>query len=88
MVMSSNEESEGIPNYCGQIFVIMDKWLNQQADKKGDKALKIVNDAIRNNIKANMTYYEGLAKAAQQNGQKDLASRNRLLARLYKGLLK
>jgi hypothetical protein len=75
-----------ISGYCRQTFAILDKWLNQVGQEKGDQALNIVRGAIQNNLDANVTYYEELAKQAEQNGQTELAAKNRLLARLYKGL--
>lgn len=81
-----NDESQ-LSTYCSQTFVILDKWLNQVGGEKGEQALGIVKSALQNNIRANMTYYEGLAKEAENNGEHELASRNRLLAKLYKGLV-
>jgi len=80
-----NDESQ-LSNYCSQTFVILDKWLNQVGGEKGEEALSIVKSALQNNIRANITYYEGLAREAENNGLNELASRNRLLAKLYTGL--
>jgi hypothetical protein len=62
--------------------------LNKVGAESGDKALKIVQDNFQNNVKANMTYYEDLAHEAEKSGQKKFASQHRLLALLYKELLK
>ncbi|AFU58982.1 hypothetical protein Ngar_c20500 [Candidatus Nitrososphaera gargensis Ga9.2] len=78
---------EQVSSYCTQTFVILDKWLNQLGREKGDEALKIIKEALRNNTKANITYYQEFAKEAKENGHVELASQNMLLARLYKGLL-
>jgi hypothetical protein len=74
-------------NYCSQTFVALDKWLNKAAAENGDEALKIVKENFQNNVKANLTYYEGLAEEAEKSGQKKLASKHRLLVSLYKELL-
>ena len=80
-------DDQELSNYCNQTFVILDKWLSEVGAKKGDEALVVVKKALENNIKANITYYESLAGEAEKNGLSTLASRNRLLARLYSGLL-
>ncbi len=86
--MTTQDDGEGqLSNYCSQTFIILDKWLHQISKEKGAEALTIVKSALQNNIKANMTYYEELAKQAEKNGQHELASRNGLLAKLYMGLL-
>jgi hypothetical protein len=82
-----SDKAESLSNYCSQTFVVLDKWLNQVGAEKGDKALQIVKDAIENNLKANITYYENIVNAAEENGLTELASRHLLMARLYKGLL-
>jgi hypothetical protein len=66
----------------------LDKWLNKVGAECGDKALKIVQDNFQNNIKANVTYYENLVEEAEKSGEKKLASKHRLLVRLYKELLR
>lgn len=81
------KDDENLSSYCTQTFVILDKWLNQMGQEKGEEAIKIIKEAMLNNIKANITYYQGLAKEAEGNGHTELASQNMLLARLYKGLL-
>lgn len=73
-------------NYCTQTFIALDKWLNRVGAESGEKAVKIVKDNFQNNIQANVTYYEDLAEEAEKNGQKNLASRHRLIAKLYKEL--
>jgi hypothetical protein len=56
--------------------------LNQAAQESGQEALSIVNSVLQNNPRANMTYYEDIAREAQSHGHDELASRNRLLAEL------
>ena len=75
-------------NYCAQMFIALDKWLNQAGTEKGDKALKMVSGTFQNNIHANVTYYTTLAEEAKKKGEMKLAARNELLARLYRELLK
>lgn len=82
-----NAPDERLSGYCSQTFVILDKWLNEIGKAKGEESLEIVRHALHNNIKANVTYYEGIAVEAQKIGQTELANRNKLLAKLYKGLL-
>lgn len=81
-------KDNNLSNYCSQTFVILDKWMNQVAQEKGEQALKIVKGALQTNIEANVTYYENLASEAGKNGQTELAAQNRLLATLYRGLLR
>jgi hypothetical protein len=88
MTISRLSSGGELYNYCSQTFVVLDKWLNQIGTEKGDEALQIVKDAIENNVKANIAYYENLAKEAEDNGLDELAAKHKLLARLYKGLLK
>jgi hypothetical protein len=76
-----------LSNYCSQTFVILDKWLTQIGIEKGDDALEIVKEAFQNNINANMTYYETVANEAEKRGENEIASQNRRIAKLYKGLL-
>jgi hypothetical protein len=81
-----NDEGQ-LSNYCTQTFTTLDRWLNQVSGEQGEQSLGYVKQAWQNNLKANMTYYEEFARAAEKNGEHELASRNSLLARLYKGLL-
>ena len=87
MIIDYAYMNEELSNYCSQTFVVLDKWLNQIGAEKGEEALHIVQQAIQNNLTANLTYYESLAKEATENGHDALASRYRLLAKLYRGLL-
>jgi len=83
-----NEGKEGtLSNYYTQTFAILDKWLNNVAEEKGEQALQAVKKAVENNLNANVTYYEDVAKEADRNGEHQLATRNRLLAKLYSELL-
>ena len=82
-----NAPDDQLSSYCSQTFVILDKWLNEIGKAKGEQSLEMVRHALHNNIKANVTYYESIANEAQKNGQTELANRNKLLAKLYKGLL-
>jgi hypothetical protein len=81
------DEKQMIASYCSQTFVILDKWLNQVGAEKGEQALSVVKKALQTNIKANTEYYEWLVEEAENGGEHGLAEKNRLLARLYKGLL-
>jgi len=76
-----------LSKYCTQTFTVLDKWLVQVSLEKGEQALEEVKRKMQNNMNANVTYYEGLAKDFASNGQKELAAKNELLAKLYKGLL-
>ena len=80
----STEESNSV---CTQTFVALDRWLNHVGREKGDKALEVVRSAMRNNLDANITYYEAVAKGAELNGNLQFAARYKLLVSLYRGLL-
>ena len=76
-----------VSSYSSQTFALLDKWLNQVGAQKGGEGLRMVKSTLQNNIKANIAYYESLAKEAESIGHKELAAKNRLVAELYKGLL-
>lgn len=83
---STKDEGE-ISTFCNQTFVILDRWLNQIGREKGKDASRIVKETFQNNIKANLSYYESIAKNADENEQHEIAATNRLMAKLYKGFL-
>jgi len=66
----------------------LDKWLNQVGVEKGKEALPIVIAALKNNIRTNLQYYEDLALQLEQSGAPQLGAKHKLMAELYKGLLK
>ena len=78
---------DGLSNYCSQTFVILDRWLNQVANEKGNEALTIARSALLNNMSANSSYYESMAIEAKKNGQIEFAARYSLLADIYNRLL-
>lgn len=87
--MSNSEDRDGqISTYCGQTFAMLDRWLIRIGNENNpEEASKIVKTTFQNNIKANITYYEELAKAANESHQKKMAATHRLIANLYKEFL-
>lgn len=87
--MSNSKNSDGeISTYCGHTFAMLDKWLIRIGNENNpEESSKIVKRAFQNNIKANISYYEYLEKAAEESHRKKMAATNRLIANLYKGSL-
>lgn len=87
--MPNSKNSDGeISTYCGRTFAMLDKWLIRIGnDNNAKDASKIVKRVFQNNIKANISHYEYIAKAAEESHQEKTAATNRLIANLYKGFL-
>ena len=87
--MSNSADGDGgISTYCSHTFNALDKWLIQITNEKNPgEVSKLVQTSFQNNIKANIDYYEYLAKSADADHLEKAAARNRLMVNLYKGFL-
>ena len=86
--MFESDNAGKTSTYCGQTFAMLDKWMLQIAEERGAEiAFRKVKETFENNIKANVSYYEELAKIAQENNKGQNAEANLLMAKLYKGFL-
>lgn len=85
--MRNSDVSDGeISTYCSHTFNALDKWLIRIANENNpEEAAKIAKGTFQNNIRANIDYYEYLAKSADEEHQEKVAARNRVIANMYRG---
>jgi hypothetical protein len=89
VVVSNSDNSDGdISTYCSQTFNAFDKWLIRLANENNsDEAFKIAKGTFQNNVKANIDYYEYVAKSAEEEHLEQVATRNHMIANMYRGFL-
>lgn len=83
-----DDDDDEPPSSFTQSFSEMDKMLNRIVRENGEQSsYPLIKSELNSTIRANITYYESLAKNAENRGFEEMVTNYRLLARVYKELL-